>query len=131
MFEYFNKFINNQNDNYDDFKNDNSLKKMLWLPSFNIDTSLICNKIPIFKDLIITNNNNEKFEIKEYMEILKISYGNKEINNNEILIEPNSKEDIIIDKDFIFAISHKNIKNQFNNSIAFLTYIAEDNFINC
>ena len=131
VFEYFNKFINNQNDNYDDFKSDNSLKKMLWLPSFTIDTSLICNKIPIFKDLIITNNNNEKFEIKEYMENLKISYGNKELNNNEILIEPNSNEDIIIDKDFIFAISHKNIKNQFNNSIAFLTYIAEDNFIKC
>ena len=131
VFEYFNKFINNQNEINDDFKSDNLLKKMLWLPSFAIDTSLICNKIPIFKDLVITNNNNEKFEIKEYMENLKISYGNKEISNNEILVEPNPKEDIIIDKDFIFAISHKNFKNQFNNSIAFLTYIAEDNFIKC
>lgn len=131
VFEYFNKFIINQIDNKDDFKNDNALKKMLWLPSFNIDTSLFCNKIPILKDLIITNNNNEKFEIKEYEEILKISYGNKELSNNDLLFELNSKEDIIVDKDFIFAISHKKIKNQFNNSIAFLTYVTEDNFIKC
>ena len=130
IFEYFNQFINKQNDNTDDFKSENALKKMLWLPSFVIDTILSCNKIPIFKDLSITNKNNEKFEIKEYNEILKISYGNKELNN-ETLIEPNSNEDIIIDKDFIFAISHKNIKNQFNNSIVFLTYVAEDSFIKC
>ena len=131
IFEYFNKFIINQIDNNDNFKSDNALKKMLWLPSFNIDTSLFCNKVPILKDLVITNNNNEKFEIKEYEEILKISYGNKELSNNELLFEPNSKEDIIIDKDFIFAISHKKIKNQFNNSIAFLTYITKGNFIEC
>ena len=100
------------------------------MPSFSIDTQLICGKIPILKHIIIKNNEDKNIKIKEYTEILKIKYGIKELNNNDFIYEPNINEDIIIDKDFIFGISHKDIKNQFNNSIVFLTYITKDNFIN-
>ena len=103
---------------------------MLWVPSFSIDTQLICDKIPILEDVVIKNSEEKKFKINEYNEILKISYGCNESNNDGFIFEPNIKEDLIIDKDFIFGISHKDIKNQFNNSIAFLVYITKDNFIN-
>ena len=138
IFEYFNKLINDNNVDNNENKEDNNNNeeynfdenKNLWLPSFSIDTQLICGKIPILKHIIIKNNEDKNIKIKEYTEILKIKYGIKELNNNDFIYEPNINEDIIIDKDFIFAISHKDIKNQFNNSIVFLTYITKDNFIN-
>ena len=139
IFEYFNKLINPESDNEKDNKNDDEEykfeendenKKLLWIPSFNIDTQLLCNKIPTLKNIIIKDSNGKKFDIKEYNEILKISFGTNELNSNTFMYEPNLNEDIIIEKDFILAISHKEIKNQFNNSIAFLIYITKDNFIN-
>ena len=139
IFEYFNKLINPESDNEKDKKNDDEEykfeengenKKLLWIPSFNIDTQLLCNKIPTLKNIIIKDSNGKKFDIKEYNEILKISFGTNELNSNTFMYEPNLNEDIIIEKDFILAISHKEIKNQFNNSIAFLIYITKDNFIN-
>ena len=102
---------------------------MLWLPSFNIDTQFKCERIPILKNIEIKDKDEQKLHIKEYTEILKISYGKKKLKNNEFKYEPNLKEDIIIDNDFIFGISHKDIKNQFNNSIVFLAYIKKDNYI--
>ena len=142
IFEYFNQLINdNTKDENTDNKNDECIqnfnleeskdeKKMLWVPSFNIDTQLICDNIPKLKDIIIKNNEEKQFKIKEYTELLKISYGVNELNDNGFKYEPNLNEDIMIDKDFIFAISHKNIKNQYNNSIVFLAYITKDNYIN-
>ena len=67
--------------------------------------------------------------MKEYTELLKISYGLNELNDNGFKYKPNINKDIIADKDFIFAISHKSIKNQYNNSIVFFAYITKDNYI--
>ena len=144
IFEYFNKnLINNdlknenrENKDKTDFndgwvENETEEGKNLWVPSFSIDTQFICDKLPTIKNINILGEENKIFEIKEYNEILKISYGNKELNNNDFLFEPdlNNKKDIIIDNDFIFAVSHDDIKNQFNNSIIFLAYVSKDNFI--
>ena len=143
IFEYFNKNIinghksetneNKDKNSYSDdgFGNDIEKEKYLWVPSFCIDTQFICDKLPIVKDINIKSNEDKILEIKEYNEILKISYGYKEKNNNDFIYEPdlNKQKDIIIDDDFIFAVSHQDIKNQFNNSIIFLTYISKDNFI--
>ena len=144
IFEYFNKLIEEDKPKDEIIKNKDGQciialnseenkekeKKMLWVPSFTIDTQLICDKIPMLKDIVFKNKEEKEFKIKEYTEIIKISYGSNKLNNNGFIYEPNVKEDIIIDKDFIFAISHKDIKNQFNKSIAFLAYITKDNFIN-
>jgi hypothetical protein len=73
IFEYFNQLINdNKKDENKDDKNDDCIinfnfeeskeeKKCLWVPSFSIDTQLICDKIPILKDIIIKNNDEIKF----------------------------------------------------------------------
>ena len=132
IFDFFNKLIidkkNNENDECNDEYKFNE-DKLLWLPSFIIDTQLVCDKNLILKDIIIKNNDEKKFEIKEYTEILKLKYGIEEFNDKGFIYEPNTNNDIIIDKDFIFAISHKDIKNQFNNSIIFLAYVTKENFI--
>ena len=133
IFEYFNKLIFDKNKDEKDESNENyknGNNKLLWIPSFSIDTQLVCDKIPILKDIVIENNDKKKLEIKEYTEILKIKYGIEEFNEKGIIYEPNIEDDIIIEKDFIFAITHKDIKNQFNNSIVFLAYVTKDNFIN-
>ena len=144
IFEYFNKLIEDNTSKEENIENKGSEciiafnleeskeeeKKLLWVPSFSIDTQLICDKIPILEDVVIKNSEEKQFKINEYTEILKISYGCNETNSDGFIFEPNLNEDLIIDKDFIFAISHKDIKNQFNNSIAFLVYITKDNFIN-
>ena len=132
IFESFNKLISKKNENEKDKSVDGynfDEQKLLWVPSFSIDTELVCDKIPVLKDIMVKNNEGKKLEIKEYTEIFKIKYGIEELNNKDFKYEPNLKEDIIIEKDFIFAISHKDIKNQFNNSIVFLAYVTKENFI--
>ena len=138
IFDYFNELINDKaidNKTTDCILNLNIGEskeeiKRLWVPSFKINTQIICDKIPKLKDIIIQNNEEKQFKIKEYIELLNISYGINELSENEFIYEPNVNEDIVIDKDFIFAISHKSIKNQYNNSIVFLAYITKDSFIN-
>ena len=132
IFDFFNKLIIDKNKHKNDENNDEynfNENKFLWLPSFIIDTQLVCDKNPFLKDIVIKNNDEKKFEIKEYTEILKLKYGIEEFNDKGFIYEPNTNDDIIIDKDFIFAISHKDIKNQFNNSIVFLAYVTKENFI--
>ena len=111
--------------------NDPNNEKILWLPCFEIDAQLICNKIPGYKKISIRNSkDNKEFDIYEYDEIIKISMmpkNNSENNNN---IEVNKNEDIVIENDFIFGIYHKQMENKYNNPFISLAYIGKDNFIN-
>ena len=62
--------------------------KLLWILSFTIDTQLTCDEIPTLKDIIIKNNEENQFKIKEFTELLKISYGLNELNDNVFKYKP-------------------------------------------
>ena len=132
IFNGFSSFVNiislyyEENDNNDDTSEIN-----LWLPCFEIDTQLICNKMPGYKKINIKNNNDNKdMQIFEYDEIIKISM-KQNLNNNKNManININKNEDIVIENDFIFGIYHKEMKNRYNTPFISLAYIGKENFI--
>ena len=136
IFNGFTSFVNLMSLYLEDNVGDNEGKeKMIWIPCFEIDSQLICSKMPGYKKIQIKNNSNNKdMNISEYDEIIKINmkpiYDNKntitEINKN---IEINQKDDIIIENDFIFGLYHKELNTKFNNPFISLVYIGKDNFM--
>ena len=108
----------------------NENDKMVWLPCFDIDTQLICNKIPGYNKINIKNNDdNTEMDIFEYDEIIKINMKSNYNNNNGGNVEVNKNEDIIIENDFLFGLYHKEMKNKYNNPFISLIYIGKDNFL--
>ena len=53
---------------------DNSNKKFLWIPAFNINTNLFTSDLGMNQLINIKNNEDKDIEIKEYNEFLKINY---------------------------------------------------------
>jgi hypothetical protein len=134
IFNGFSSFVNIISLYFDDDDNNNKeeTEKMIWIPCFEIESQLICNKIPGYKNLNIKDNNNNKdMDIFEYDEIIKInmkpniSNENENVNINNI----NKDDDIIIENDFLFGLFHKEIKNKLNTPFISLTFIGKDNFI--
>ena len=108
----------------------NENDKMVWLPCFEVDTQLICSKIPGYNKLNIKNNNdNSETDVFEYDEIIKINMKSNYNNNNGGNVEVNKNEDIIIENDFLIGLYHKEMKNKYNNPFISLTFIGKDNFL--
>ena len=142
IFNGFSSFVNiislyfEDNDNNNNNINNDTNEKILWLPCFEINTQLICNKIPGYKKINIKDNNDKKdMDIFEYDEIIKINMKpnlnneNNEKDKNINNININQNEDIIIQNDFIFGIYHKEMNNKYNSPFVCLSYIGKDNFI--
>jgi hypothetical protein len=109
---------------------DNNNKKILWIPSFNINTNLFSSVSEINKCINIKNNEDVDMKIDEYNEFLKISY--LPDNNNDKNIEMNinnSDNDIIIKDKFIFGICHKEFLEICDIPIISLVNVTKDNFI--
>ena len=133
IFNGFSSFVNLISlylENNTNGENDPNNEKILWLPCFEIDAQLICNKIPGYKNISIKNNmDNKEFDIYEYDEIIKINMRpNNNSENNKIDI--NKNEDIVIENDFIFGIYHKEMKNKYSSPFISLVYIGKDNYMN-
>ena len=131
IFNGFSTFVNLISLYLEENKGDNNENdKMVWLPCFEIDTQLICSKIPGYNKLNIKNNDdNSEMDIYEYDEIININMKSNYINNNGTNVEVNKNEDIIIENDFLFGLYHKEMKNKYNNPFISLTYIGKDNFL--
>ena len=131
IFNGFSTFVNLISLYLEENKGDNNENdKMVWLPCFEIDTQLICSKIPGYNKLNIKNNNdNSETDVFEYDEIIKINMKSNYNNNNGGNVEVNKNEDIIIENDFLFGLYHKEMKNKYNNPFISLTYIGKDNFL--
>ena len=135
IFNGFSSFVNIINLYYEENENNNDGNEMvLWLPCFEVDTQLICDKIPGYKRINIRNNTDKKdMQILEYDEIIKINFRsnlnerNNVNGNNSINI--NQNEDIIIENDFIFGICHKEIKDRYNIPFISIAFIGKENFI--
>ena len=103
---------------------------MMWIPCFEIDTQLICNKISGYNKININNNNeNKSVEILEYDEIVKIKLKPEMKDFKNENKDVNLTEDIIIENEFIFGLYHKEMKKKYNSPFIFLASIGKDNFI--
>ena len=131
IFNGFSSFVNIISLYFEDNDNNNNdgNEKNIWLPCFEINTQLICNKIPGYKTINIKDNNDKKdMAIFEYDEIIKINMKTN-LNNENDNININQKEEVIIENDFIFGIFHKEMNNKYNCPFLCLSYIRKDNFI--
>ena len=108
---------------------DDTNKKVLWIPAFNIDTNLFSSSLEINKYINIINSENVEMKIDEYNEFLKINYlpdDNKD-KNVEISLN-NSDNDIIIKDKFLFGICHKEFLESCDTPVISLVNVTKDNF---
>ena len=145
--ESFEKDLNNKTDNIysqfislfkDSIKNlklneneDNNTdnKKILWIPSFKIDTNLFSSKMPINKDISIKNEENNDMNIHELNEYLKIGYLPDKNKDKNIQINMNNNDNIIIKDKFLFGIYHQDFMGKLDIPIISLINVKNDNFI--
>ena len=137
IFNGFSTFVNLISLYFDDIiKEDNGEERKIWVPCFEIDTQLICDKIPGYQKISIKNNDdNKELSIFEFDEIIKISVkpkinDNTEGDNNDENGELNMDDnDIVIENDFLFGIYHKEMKNKYSIPFISLAYVGNDNFL--
>ena len=137
IFNGFSTFVNLINLYFDDnIQENNGEERKIWVPCFEIDTQLICDKIPGYQKIIIKkNDDNKELSLFEYDEIIRISIKPK-INDNakEEANEENDDinmddNDIVIENDFLFGIYHKEMKNKYSVPFVSLAYVGKDNFL--
>ena len=109
--------------------NDDDNKKILWIPSFNIDTNLFSSKLNINKDICIKNEENSKINIREFNDFFKINYLPDKNKDKNIKININNNEDIIIKDKFILGIYHQEFMDKLDIPVIALINITSDNFI--
>ena len=104
-------------------------KKILWIPSFKIDTNLFSSKLSINKDISIKNEENNDMNIQEFNDYLKINYLPDKNKDKNILININNNDDIIIKDKFLFGIYHQDFMEKLDIPIISLINVKNDNFI--
>jgi hypothetical protein len=131
IFNGFSTFVNLISLYLEENKGDNNENdKTIWVPCFEIDTQLICSRIPGYKKMNIkSNNDNSEVGIYEYNEIVNISMNPINSNGLSTNIEINKTEDIIIENDFLFGLYHKEMKNKYNNPFISLFIVSKNNFM--
>ena len=131
----YNKFISLFNDIIQNFnieeekEGGNENKKMLWIPSFSIDTNLFCSNLSLNKDIEIKNGENNDMKIKEFNDFLKINCLPDGNSDKNIKMNVNINDDVIIKDKFIFAITHKKFMDYSNIPLISLVNVTEENFI--
>ena len=109
--------------------NDDNNKKILWIPSFNINTNLFSSGLEINNHINIINNENIEFKIDEFNEFLKINYLPDDNNDKNIEMNANRENDIIIKDKFLFGICHKEFLESCDIPTISLVNVTKYNFI--
>ena len=104
-------------------------KKILWMPSFKIDTNLFSSKLTVNKNIKIKNEENIDMNIQEFNDYLKISYLPDKNKDKNIQININNNDDIIIKDKFLFGIYHQDFMEKLDIPIISLINVRNDNFI--
>ena len=104
-------------------------KKLLWIPSFNIDTNLFSSKLNISNDIKIKNEDNNDMNIGEFNDYFKINYLPDKHQDKNIKLNINGDENMIIKDKFIFGIYHKEFMEKLDIPLISLVNITSDNFI--
>ena len=129
--ELFKETINilKMNEKEKEEEEENDKKKLLWIPSFNINTNIFATKINENNDIIIKNENNDDMRIKEFNEYLKINYLTDNHMNKSIKINLENENNIVIKDKFILGICHKEFMDKLDIPIISLVNVTYDNFI--
>ena len=109
--------------------NDDNNKKILWIPSFNINTNLFSSGLEINKHINILNFRDEEVKIDEFNEFLKINYLPDANIDKNIEMTANRENDIIIKNKFLFGICHKEFLESCDIPIISLVNVTKENFI--
>ena len=119
-----------KNFNLEENKEDESdNNKILWIPSFSLDTNLFSSKLSVKKDINIKNGENVDMSIQEYNEFLKINYFPDNNIDKSVKININNKDNIIIKDKFILGICHKMFMDNLDIPIISLINVTCENFI--
>lgn len=130
-----NIFFNNNSNIYDIFNGfyqnlsnaeENNLNKIIYIPSFNIESKLFSKEINCFKDIQI-NKNGENYKLDAIEENIKIEYQSDPNREYGFTINTNEKENIIKDN-FIISIVDYNILSNLSLPSIILYYITKDNW---
>ena len=129
--ELFKETINilKMNEKEKEEEEENNKKKLLWIPSFNINTNIFATKLNENNDIIIKNENNDDMRIKEFNEYLKINYLTDNHMNKSIKINLENENNIVIKDKFILGICHKEFMDKLDIPIISLVNVTYDNFI--
>ena len=131
----YSQFISLFKDNIQNFQmeedeqNDDSNKKVLWIPAFSIDTNLFCSNIPLSKEIEIKNDKNNDINIEEFNDFLKINYLPDINSDKNIKMNVNNDDDFIIKDKFLLGICHKKFMDYSNIPLISLINVTSDNFI--
>ena len=131
----YSQFISLFKDNIQNFQmeednqNDDSNRKVLWVPAFSIDTNLFCSNIPLSKEIEIKNGENNDMNIEEFNDFLKINYLPDVNSDKNIKMNVNNDDDFIIKDKFLLGICHKKFMDYSNIPLISLINVTSDNFI--
>ena len=132
----YSQFISLFKDNIQNFQmeedndNDDTNKKILWLPAFSIDTNLFCSNIPLSNEIEIKNDKNKDMNIEEFNDFLKINYLPDINSDKNIKMNINNDDYFIIKDKFLLGICHKKFMDYSNIPLISLINVTSDNFIN-
>ena len=130
-----NIFFNNNSNIYDIFNGfyqnltnaeENNSNKIIYIPSFNIESKLFSKEINCFKDIQI-NKNGENYKLDAIEENIKIEYKSDPNREYGFTININEKENIIKDN-FIISIVNYDILSNLSLPSIILYYITKDNW---
>ena len=113
----------------EDNENDDTNKKILWLPAFSIDTNLFCSNISLSNEIEIKNDKNSDMNIEEYNDFLKINYLPDINTDKNIKMNVNTNDDFIIKDKFLLGICNKKFMDYSNIPIISLINVTSDNFV--
>ena len=130
-------FINNNLNIYDIFRDfyqnlseekKENTSNVIYIPSFNMETKIICSELNCFKDLKMIKN-NKNFKICNIEEDIKIKFNYDSNQELGFKINQPEKNDIIIKDNFLIAIVNIDILTNLSIPSILLFYITKENWI--
>ena len=130
-------FINNNVNIYDIFRDfyqnlseekKENTSNVIYIPSFNMETKIICSELNCFKDLKMIKN-NKNFKICNIEEDIKIKFNYDSNQELGFKINQPEKNDIIIKDNFLIAIVNIDILTNLSIPSILLFYITKENWI--
>ena len=137
--EMNNKLINNTNNIYEIFydfynklnkDNNKKIKKVIFIPSFSIQSHLIASNINnVEKNILLFNNfDNTNLYIISVDEYYQIEWNIDKNYKNSLYNEPKIDKDIVIKDSFLFGIFHQKLYDSNKISAIQLYIINKDNW---
>ena len=126
IYEIFNSF----NFNINEESEDNISNKIIYIPSFIIESNLMTGCLhSVGKNISILNQDNKLLYIDSIDEIFKIKWNfDFDFKNSYLFIPNENNGEIIINDSFIFGICNLNILSNYQIPVIQLFYVTKENW---